>query len=142
MTDKHTRTGRYLARPFVIAGLLSLIWGAAAASSVFPDWSATITLPPPVNTAYGAMIDLDDANNVYVAAYRPFGYFVTAKYSPSGNLLWQQTFSVAGKHFDATWLAVDPTGGGVVVTGVSRCCAGGYPDDVGLATPSIRTTAC
>jgi hypothetical protein len=81
------------------------------------------------------MIGVDDDNNTYVGAYRPFGIFVTAKYDPDGRLLWQRTFSGAtGTHFDATWLAVDPTGGGVVVTGVSRCCAGGYPDDVGLVT--------
>lgn len=71
---------------------------------------------------YGADLAIDNSGNIYICAAKNTGsnldYFV-AKYSPSGALVWQQTYNGTGNGDDAPSAITLDASGNVFVTGSS-----------------------
>jgi hypothetical protein len=90
-------------------------------------WSRIYEGPTPSNSSPGSTalaVAVDESGNVYVTGYSseesktdiPFVDAATLKYSPEGNLLWEQRYRGSGGNVQPSAIMIDP-GGFVYVTG-------------------------
>lgn len=93
---------------------LTCLSALAANAQVSQDWM--VSTP---NT-YGRMLALDKANNAYVAGAVPWSSITLTKYSPTGSVLWQRSFSNPSTGVRPSWVTVDSAGNAIVVGSIVR----------------------
>jgi PKD domain len=103
--DRMTKTSSRAWRT-ALALLAVCLWPLAALAQTW-SWSTPNT--------YGAMLALDSADNVFVAASDPLGLTIQlSKTSRTGTKLWERTFDNPGTREAANWVAVDGLGNAIV----------------------------
>ena len=101
--------------------VLGMPWVAQA--QVTRDW---ISVTP---NAYGDMVAMDQANNVFVVGSVPWSTILITKFSPTGTQLWQRSFDNPGTREQGSWVTIDAQGN-AIVTGY--LVAGASNDPAGL----------
>lgn len=77
----------------------------------------------PTSDDYGADLKIDPSGNIFLCAARYNGSnldYLVAKYSPSGSLIWQQTYNGSGNGDDVPSAIALDASGNVFVTGTSK----------------------